>query len=245
LSPANFNNTLLTVPDEGHWEDNSEETQATPSSFQLRRASDSWKNTRSACVFNNEILINTRDGCVEFRMPDGKRTKIYMAITLEHPAISVCTDGEYGYSISEDNYIRKFQLSNGKTIGKWPVPANSPYHHQMAVINGKIYYCNVNNNEIIILSTCKESGTKESVMSLGMLEKPCYITDNTEHQEETVIISGASGVGKFPIKIGFSQREWLTRIEHARGVCVDGRGLVYVAKCQPSIMFLLSQNTGK
>jgi len=188
-----------------------------------------------------ESLIKVQSTQVELQQ--GYRIVNYSYPTWRVP-ISVCMDDEFGYSISKDNLIRKFELSTGKTIRRWPVPSNAPFHHQMAVINGKIYYCNVNSNEIIIFSTCKESSMKESIMTLGMLEKPCYIADNTEHQKETVIVSGPSGVGKFPIKIGFSQREWLARIEHARGICLDGRGLVYVAKCQPSMIYMLSQHRG-
>jgi len=82
-------------------------------------------------------------------------------------------------------------------------------------------------------------------MSLEILEKPCYITDNTKHQEGTVIVSGASGVGKFPIRHGFSQPAWFQRTEYARGICVDDKGLIYLAKCQPSMICMLSQRTGK
>ena len=112
--------------------------------------------------------------------------------------ISVCMDGEYGYAISDDSCISKFDLGTGKTVHTWPVPTNAYFHQQMAVINGKIYYCNVNNNEIIIFPTSMESAPEQSIMSLGTLEKPTYIADNTKHKEETVIISGASGVGNSP-----------------------------------------------
>jgi len=169
----------------------------------------------------------------------------YFTLPVEQTPISVCMDGEYGYVICSDNHIRKFHLGSGYTICKWLVPNNRPFHHQMAVINGKIYYCNVNGDDIIIFGTNKESVIKKSIMSLGRVEKPCYIADNTKHQEETVIISGASGVAKFPVIYGFSEPKWFTRIEHVRGVCVDGRGLIYVAKCQPSMIRMLSQQTGE
>jgi len=168
----------------------------------------------------------------------------HLTLNMKQAPISVCMDLEYGYVISQDNCIRKFDLSDGKTIGEWPVPMNQPFHHQMAVINGKIYYCNVNNNEIIILPTSEEYGHKES-MVLGDVERPAYIADNMKHQKGTVIVSGASGVGKFPIMHGFSNPKWFTRVENARGVCVDDMGLIYVAKCSPSMICMLSQRTGR
>jgi len=158
--------------------------------------------------------------------------------------ISVCMDGEYGYAIFRDNYIRKFNLVSGETIHSWAVPMNAPIHHQIAVISGRIYYCNVNNNEIIIFPTSEESALKVSVMSLGDVEKPAFIADNTKHHKETIIVGGAAGLGKYPIRHGFCEPKWFTRVEHARGICVDDRGLIYVARHNVPEITFHSQKTG-
>ena len=164
---------------------------------------------------------------------------------LEQPPISVCMDEKFGYAICNDNFIRKFDLGTARTIHKWPIPINAPFHHQMVVINEKVYYCNVKKNEIIIFSSTKESPLKESIMSLRALDKPAYIADNTKHEKETVIIAGSSSVGKFPIMRGYCQATWCITVENARGISVDARGLIYVAKCHPSEIYLLSQKRGK
>jgi len=164
--------------------------------------------------------------------------------TAEDSFQTMYTDGDYYYTILKQNFISKFDMATHEIKHKWPVPMNAPFRHHMAVINGKIYYCNVNNNEVIIFPTSKESSRKEFI-SLGRLEKPIYIIDNTPYQDGTVIIAGPSGVGKFPIIHGYSEPNWLTRIEHARGISVDSKGLIYVARCQPSAIYLLSQQTGK
>ena len=213
----------------------------TPSAFRLAQKSVTKKEIRSIAYNSESDFIMWVEGATIAIVTS---TCIHGCVT-ERVSISGCSDGEYGYVISEDNFVRKFELSNGITLGEWPVPANSPYHHQMTVINGKIYYCNVTNNEIIIFSACKESATKASIMSLGMLERPAYIVDNTKHQKETVIISGASGVGKFPIIHGISEPEWFTPIEHARGTCLDFRGMIYMGTSPPSAICMLAQGTGR
>jgi len=213
--------------------------QEMPASFTFNSRSDEKKEMRSVYSHRSGPLITVQGKQVQLR---GSHP---FTFSVEQAPISVCMDGEYGYAVSKDNYIRKFNVGSGETIHKWPVPNNSPYHHQMTVIDGKIYYCNVNTNEIIIFPTSNESTLEESRMSLEILEKPCYIADNTKHHEETVIVSGASGVGKFPIAHGFSHPEWFTRVEHAKGICVDDGGLIYVAKCQPTMICMLSQQTGK
>ena len=214
------------------------EPQETPSTFQFRGTCDERVKTCSV-YYDHHSCLTIQKEQVQIR-----GSHLY-TFPVEQVPISLCMDGEYGYAISKDSYIRKFNLGSGETIHKWPVPNNSPYHHQMAVINGKIYYCNVNNNEIIIFPASKESTLEESRMSLEILEKPCYITANTKHQEGTVIVSGPSGVAKFPIIHGISEPKWFSRAEHARGICVDSRGLIYVAKCQPSMICMLCPRTGK
>ena len=217
------------------------EVQETPSHFDYTGKTDEWDATRSVYVSGHGYLMRNFNKRISVLHPI---TQDESWIDIGQTPMSVCMDDEYGYALFKDGYIRKFDLSYGKILHKWPVPMNAPIQHQMTVIDGNIYYCNVNNSEIIIFPACKESSQMESIMSLGTLEKPAYISDNTKHQEETVIISGASGVGKFPVRHGFSQPEWFTTIKHARGICVDGRGLVYVAKCEPSAIYLLSQQTG-
>jgi len=222
-------------------ESTSLETQTVPTSFELDGRTEDGNQKHSVYISDSGILIMIDQKRIQIRDP----AKGNIVHTMNQFPVSVCMDDEYGYAISGDNSIRKFHLSNGKTVHKWPVPMNAPIHHQMAVIDRKIYYCNVNNNEIIIFPTTIESAPKQSIMSLGRLEKPTYIADNTKHKEETVIISGASGVGKFPIRHGFSDPEWFTDSSCAKGICVDGRGMIYVARCQPPVIDLLSQQTGE
>ena len=240
-APAFPHSLYILIPVQYRGEDHATKQQETPSHFKFCHHSD---ETSICSVYNSGagamILIKDETGAIELQQ--GKHTTTFLC-PIEQPSISVCTDDDYGYEISGDNHIRKFDLPNGRTIHKWSIPMNAPIHHQMTVINGKIYYCNVNNNEIIVFPTSAKS--VNSIMSLGTLEKPAYIADNTKHKEETVIISGALGVGRFPIRHGFSDPEWLTRIEHPRGVCADQNGLIYVAKCQPSAILMLSQQTGK
>lgn len=164
---------------------------------------------------------------------------------LRQYPISVCMDANFGYAISNDRHVRKFDLSTGETVDKWGGLDECKRHQQLTLVDGSICYCDPGNDQIVTIDLSDECAQPIQKMALQNFRMPVFIANNTKHDKKTLIVSGLSGIGKFPQCAGTSAPIWMRKIDRARGICVDDRGLIYAAKVRPSAICALSQKTGK
>jgi len=144
------------------------------------------------------------------------------------------------YVITSKDRIIAFDPKTKKQIGHWRSPNYGSCHGQLVAKNDLIYLVDPKNNALLIYDT--NGNQKSQKLELKGIQWPTFLA---VPNRSSVIISGSDRVGKFSSKQSGALPHWIKDIKGAAGICVDGKGRLFVGVNKKRTVFVLGAETGK
>jgi len=145
--------------------------------------------------------------------------------------LSICTDPSDDTVVIVTSFHRVNVCDEERILHQWRCHRLKSYA-QATIMFSKIVLIDSAENAVVFYN---KMGRKLLTLHPENFNKAWF---TAKYDSNNLIISGASGIGKFPVQEN-SAPEWVTDITAPRGVCVDHTGLIYAAS-QMEAVYVLS-----